>query len=398
MNKPLIAILTTVFLDAAGLGIIFPILPSLLKDISHLDNIAIYMGIIATIYAVMQFIFSPLLGILSDKIGRRAALLLSLGSATISYLLMSIADTLPQLITGRIIAGIAGASMPVAMAYLTDISLPEKRAKYFGLFNAMFGIGLVFGPVLGGILGEYHIRFPFLMTAFLNACNFIWVLAVLPSSHQINTDSPKHPKELSATRLSLRQFLSNSKILPIAGTFFILSFAGEACAICWAMWGYDSFQWDGFHVGLSLAAFGLFQSLAQIFLPGPAAKLLGERRAAIIGIIALCCALCFMALITKGWMVFAIIPIFALGSISAPSLQVIATKSVNSQQQGQLQGILSSALSLSSIIAPLFFSTLYSITRDHWTGAVWLVAAIINIIAIPLILYGLKKVPQHKLA
>lgn len=396
MNKPLIAVFATVFLDAVGLGIVFPVLPTLLKDVTHIDNIALYVGIVTAVYALMQFIFSPLLGALSDRIGRRTVLLLSLGGAAASYFFMTVAATLPLLIAGRAIAGITGASMPVAMACLTDISAPEKRARYFGLFNAMFGMGFIFGPVLGGLLGEFHIRLPFLVTALLNACNFILVLLFLPETHQTSWDEPGQ-KEPSS-RLSLRIFLSGGGILPVAATFFILSFAGEACGICWAMWGYDAFRWDGFHVGLSLGAFGLFQTLAQIFLPGPSARMLGERGAALAGITALCLALCIMAMATESWMIFAVMPIFALGGIGSPALQVIATRLVSPQQQGQLQGVLSSTLSLSSVLAPLFFSGLYSAIRVNWPGGVWLAAAAINVIAIPLILYGLRNTQQQGLA
>lgn len=395
MNKSLIAVFATVFLDAVGMGIVFPVLPTLLKDVMHIDNIAVYVGIVTAVYALMQFIFSPLLGALSDRIGRRTVLLMSLGGAAASYFFMTVAATLPLIIAGRAIAGITGASMPVAMACITDVSAPEKRARYFGLFNAMFGMGFIFGPVLGGLLGEFHIRLPFLITALLNACNFILVLLFLPETRHASRYEPG--REEPPARLSLRQFLSGSGILPVAATFFILSFAGEACGICWAMWGYDAFRWDGFHVGLSLGVFGLFQTLAQIFLPGPAARILGERGAALAGIAALCLALCVMAIATESWMIFAVMPVFAMGGIGSPALQTIATRLISPQRQGQLQGVLSSTLSLSSVIAPLFFSTLYSAVRGYCPGSVWLAAAAVNVIAIPLILYGLHNTQRHGL-
>lgn len=388
MNTPLIAVFATVILDAMGLGIIFPILPDLLKDITHVENVALLVGILTALYASMQFIFSPLTGALSDRLGRKPILLFSLCGATISYIFMTFTATLPLLILGRAIAGITGASLPVAMACITDISPPEKRARNFGLFNAMFGMGFIIGPVLGGLLSEYWIRLPLLAASLLNGCNFLLVLLVLPETRtatrntfRLTVLNPLQP---------LRQLLMTNSILPIVIIFFILSFAGEACGICWAMWGHDAFRWNGFQVGVSLGVFGLFQTLAQIFLPGLATSLLGERGTVVAGITALCLALCSMAFATEAWVIFAIMPVFALGGIGTPALQVAATRQVSSDQQGQLQGILSSTVSLSSVIAPLFFSAFYFAVRNDWPGAIWLAAAVVNVIAIPLALYGLR--------
>ncbi|PHM45337.1 Tet [Xenorhabdus mauleonii] len=388
MNNPLIAIFATVILDAMGTGIIFPILPALLKDITHAENVALFVGILTALYALMQFIFAPLVGALSDRFGRRPVLLFSLGGAAISYIFMTFATSLPLLILGRAIAGITGASLPVAMAYLTDISPPEKRARHFGLFNAMFGIGFILGPVLGGMLGDYWARLPFLAASFLNGCNFLLVLFVLPETRTASRSSFR-PAALNPL-FPLRWLLTTEGVLPIVFTFFILGFAGEACGICWAMWGHDAFRWNGFMVGLSLGIFGFFQTFSQVFLPGPAVSILGERGAILTGITALCAALCAMAFATDGWMVFAIMPVFALGGIGTPALQALASRQAGADQQGQLQGILSSAMSLSSVIAPLFFSVFYFTVRNDWPGAIWLVAAITNVIAAPLVLYGIR--------
>ncbi|WP_435945488.1 TCR/Tet family MFS transporter [Dryocola sp. BD586] len=396
MKNPLIAVFITVILDAMGLGIIFPVLPDLLKDITHVQNVALFVGILTTLYALMQFIFSPLAGALSDRLGRRTVLLCALGGATISYIFMTFAASLPLLILGRLIAGITGASLPVAMACLTDLSAPEKRVRHFGLFNAMFGIGFIIGPVLGGLLSEYWIRLPFLIAALLNAGNFLLVLLVLPETckgtreaFRLTTFNPLQP---------LRRLLLKNRIAPVAFVFFILSFAGEASGICWAMWGKAAFGWDGFQVGISLGAFGLFQTLAQIFLPGPATNLLGERGAVLSGIGALCLALCCMAFATQGWMIFAVMPVFALGGVGTPALQALASRQAGGDLQGQLQGLLSSAVSLSSVIAPLFFSAFYFSVGNSWPGAVWLAAAAVNIIAVPLVLYGIRINTTHQKA
>jgi DHA1 family tetracycline resistance protein-like MFS transporter len=182
MNKPLFVIFAAIGLDAVGIGLIFPILPRLLEDVTHTHNIAPYIGIMTALYSVMQFIFAPVLGALSDNLGRRPVLLISLAGAAINYVVMAFAPQLWMLLIGRAIAGLTSANVSVAMAYITDISPEDKRARRFGLFNAMFGIGFIIGPVLGGLLGDYWLRLPFIAAAVLNACNLLLALFILPES------------------------------------------------------------------------------------------------------------------------------------------------------------------------------------------------------------------------
>lgn len=182
MTRPLIVIFTAIVLDAIGIGLIFPILPSLLKEVTHADNVAPYIGIMTALYAVMQFIFAPVLGALSDRLGRRPVLLISLGGAAINYLFLAFAPNLWMLFIGRAIAGLTSANMSVASAYITDISPEDKRARRFGLFNAMFGIGFIIGPVLGGVLGDTWLRLPFIAAAVLNGFNLLLAFFILPKS------------------------------------------------------------------------------------------------------------------------------------------------------------------------------------------------------------------------
>lgn len=175
-------------------------------------------------------------------------------------------------------------------------------------------------------------------------------------------------------------------LLPIVAMFFMLSATGEAYGTCWALWGHDAFGWTGLWIGLSLAAFGVCQSLAQAFLPGPAVKLLGERGAVLTGIASACVALTMLSFATQPWMVFVIMPLIALAGIGAPALQAFATSVVDKDRQGQFQGVLASAISMASIVAPLFFSTFYFVVRDYWPGAIWLAAMVSEAIAAPLVL------------
>ncbi|AHK44743.1 TCR/Tet family MFS transporter [Ensifer sp. ENS11] len=387
MTRPLIVIFTAIVLDAIGIGLIFPILPSLLKEVTHADNVAPYIGIMTALYAVMQFIFAPVLGALSDRLGRRPVLLISLGGAAINYLFLAFAPNLWMLFIGRAIAGLTSANMSVASAYITDISPEDKRARRFGLFNAMFGIGFIIGPVLGGVLGDTWLRLPFIAAAVLNGFNLLLAFFILPESR-----APSREKiDLAALNplRPLRWVFSVKSLLSRLLTFFIFSATGDAYGTCWALWGSDTFQWNGLWIGLSLGAFGVCQALAQAFLPGPVVKLLGERATILTGIAGVCLALVVMAFATEGWMIFAIMAVFALGGIGTPALQSLATRQVDEDQQGQFQGVLTSAVSLASIVAPLAFSSFYFVVREQWPGAIWLTVVVIYAIAVPLVL-GLR--------
>ncbi|MDT8760575.1 TCR/Tet family MFS transporter [Sphingomonas psychrotolerans] len=384
MNRPLVVIFAAIGLDAVGIGLIFPILPRLVEDVTHARNVAAYIGILTALYAAMQFVFAPVLGALSDRVGRRPVLLISLGGAAVNYVLMALAPSLWLLILGRGIAGLTSANVSVATAYITDISLEDTRAKRFGVFNAMFGIGFILGPVLGGVLGDYWLRLPFIAAAVLNAANLLLALFVLPESRKPNREKIKFGS-LNPLR-PMRWAISMPSLAPVVATFFALSATGEVYGTCWALWGHDMFGWNGLWIGLSLGVFGVCQSLAQAFLPGPAVRLLGERGAVVAGIAGGCVALVTMAFVTRGWMVFAIMPIVALAGIGTPALQSLATRLVDESRQGQFQGVLASAMSMASIVGPLAFSSFYFVVRDQWPGAVWLSAMVVNALAVPLVL------------
>ena len=387
MNKPLVVIFAAIALDAVGIGLIFPILPRLLESVAHTQNTAPIIGIMIALYAVMQFIFAPVLGALSDNLGRRPVLLISLVGAAINYVAMAFASQLWMVLLGRAIAGLTSANMSVATAYVTDISPEDKRARRFGLFNAMFGAGFIVGPVLGGLLGDCWLRLPFIAAA-LNAGNLLLALFVLPESH-----TPARQKiDLAALNplRPLRWVFSMKGLVPVVLVFFILAATGEAYGTCWALWGFDAFRWNGFWIGLSLGTFGACLTLAQAFLPGPATKYLGERNAVLVGIACACGALVAMAFAKQGWIVFAIMPVFALGGIGTPAFRALATRQVDPARQGQFQGVLASAVSLASIVGPLVFSTFYFLVQKRWPGAIWLSVVVIYAIAVPLVFRGTR--------
>lgn len=386
-RRALTVVYATVALDAAGIGLVFPILPRLLQEVAQTASIAPYLGVMAALYAAMQFVFAPVLGALSDRVGRRPILLVSLAGSAVNYVIMALAPQLWLLVLGRAIAGLTSANVSVATAYITDITPSELRAKRFGMMSAMFGAGFIIGPVLGGVLGEHWVRLPFIAAAAFSAGNMLLASFVLPESRTPSRTGRFDPATLNPLR-PMRWLFKQPNLLPLVFVYFALSGAGEAYGTCWALWGYDAFQWNGYWVGLSLGAFGVWQALVQAFLPGPAARILGQRGAVLAGIGCSCAALLAMAFATRGWMVFAIMPIFALGSIGTPSLQAIAAGKVEADRQGELQGLLASSVSLASIIAPLGFSSFYFTVQHSWPGAVWVSVALVNLLAVPFVLLG----------
>ncbi len=276
MNRPLVVIFTAIVLDAVGIGLIFPILPSLLEEVTHTPNVAPYIGVMTALYAVMQFIFAPVLGSLSDRLGRRPVLLISLAGAAINYLFLAFAPSLWLLLLGRAIAGLTSANTSVAAAYITDISPEDKRARRFGLFNAMFGIGFIIGPVLGGALGDYWVRLPFIAAAALNGCNLLLACFVLPESR-----TPTREKidfaALNPLR-PLRWVFSMQSLLPFILIFFVFSATGEAYGTCWALWGSDTFKWNGLWIGLSLGNLRHLPDAGAGLPAGPGSKTAGRTR------------------------------------------------------------------------------------------------------------------------
>jgi DHA1 family tetracycline resistance protein-like MFS transporter len=383
MNKALVVILAAVMIDAIGIGLIFPILPALLREVGHTTDIATTLGVMLALYSACQFLFSPILGVLSDRFGRRPVLLVSLAGAAIDYLVMAFAPELWLLVIGRAIAGITSANMAVATAYITDISSEDERARRFGLFHAMFGIGFIIGPVIGGILGDVWLRSPFLVAAALNAVNFALALFVLPESRPGRKDARFTWDTLNPFK-PLAWALTFKALIPLMAIYFIMNLVGTVYGTTWALFSEDMFAWNGMTIGLSLGAFGIFHALAQAFLTGPAVERLGERWALITGMVFETGAMLTLVFATQGWALFFMAPVFALGGIGMPALQSLITRQVDGGRQGQLQGVLASLVSLASVFGPLFFSFVYHGLRPSWPGAVWLVAICIYLLALPL--------------
>jgi MFS transporter, DHA1 family, tetracycline resistance protein len=377
-------VLVIVALDSAGIGLTLPIIPRLLSDVGHTTNLGWRFGAFLSVYALMQFIFSPILGVWSDRIGRRPVLLLSLAGATVDYLFMAIAPSLALLFVGRAIAGLTGASMAVASAYIADVTPEAGRARRFGQLSACLGIGFIAGPVMGGLLGEIWVRAPFLAAAALNGVTFLVTLLILrePQRHV-------QPAGEASFLNPLKPFLwafSIPALLPLLFIFAMFTLVGQVGGTIWIVYGSDRFGWTPFWIGMSLACFGLLHAIAQAFIAGPLAERWGERFALLAGVVTDGTAYVLIAFATRGWMAFALMPLFCLGGVGLPALQSMLTGKVNDQAQGQLQGVLASMTSLASIVGPLAISAAYFAYRTRFPGLVWVAGAAVYLVTLPAIL------------
>jgi DHA1 family tetracycline resistance protein-like MFS transporter len=331
MKKALGVILTTVTLDAVGVGLVLPIIPRLLREVGHTSELGWRFGAFLALYALMQFACAPILGAFSDRFGRRPVLLVSLAGAAIDYLFLALAPSFWWLFVGRAIAGLTGASGAVASAYIADITPAEHLTRRFGYLSACFGLGFIAGPVIGGLLGDVWVRAPFLAAAALNGLNFLVALLVLPESHkgrggkiELSSFNPLGP---------LRWAFSFPALLPLLATFLILAVVGDVGGTVWVLYGEDKFAWNGLTIGVSLAGFGLFHALAQAFVAGPVSERRGEKRALAIGIVADMAAYVAIAFATRGWMAFLLFPLFCLGGIGGPALQSLLSSRAGEAHQ-----------------------------------------------------------------
>jgi MFS transporter, DHA1 family, tetracycline resistance protein len=353
-------ILITLTLDAMGIGLILPVMPDLITEVQGgtLGSAAVWGGILATTFAVMQFIFGPIVGSLSDRYGRRPVLLISLAVMCIDYLIMAVAGTIWLLFLTRVIGGITAATQSTATAYIADISPPEKKAANFGLVGAAFGIGFVLGPVIGGLLAEFGTRAPFYAAAALAGANVVFGYLVLAETVTDRIRRPfslRRANPLGAFR-KIGQLPGVNRLLLL---FFLYEFAFIVYPAIWAYFSKEAFGWSPSMVGLSLAAFGISVAAVQGGLIRVILKNLGERGTIIFGITFNFCAFMFLAFVLNGWLALAFMPISALGAVVTPALQATLSKIARDDQQGELQGVIASARSVAQIFSPLVMTQIF---------------------------------------
>ena len=355
----------TLLIDVTGLGIIIPVLPKLIEELIH-GNISLasrYGGWLTFTYAIMQFLFSPFLGNLSDKYGRRPILLFSLFGFGVDYIFLSFAPTIGWLFVGRTFAGITGASFTTATAYIADISAPEERAKNFGLVGAAFGLGFIIGPVIGGLLGQYGSRVPFMAAAGLTFLNFAYGFFVLPESLPL-TNRRKFEWKRANPFGAFKHLKKYPAVAALALSFFLVYMAGQSVQSVWAFFGIERFRWSEKVIGLSLGMVGLLVGLVQGVLIRYINPKLGNTKSIYIGFGMYALGLVLFACATQGWMMFVFLVPYCLGGISGPALQSIITGHVPANEQGELQGALTSLISASAIISPVIMTTLFA----HFTS------------------------------
>jgi DHA1 family tetracycline resistance protein-like MFS transporter len=362
-------ILITVMLDILALGMIIPVLPKLILGFFGGDTVQAVQitGVFGTAWALMQFVFSPIQGALSDRFGRRPVVLLSNFGLGFDYILMALAPNLAWLFVGRLISGITAASISTASAYIADVTAPEKRAAAFGMIGVAFGVGFVLGPAAGGLLGDLNPHLPFWVAASLSLANAMYGLFVLPESLP-----PEKRMAYSWKRAnpigSLKLLRSREGVLGLAGVMFLYHLAHQVLPSVFVLYAGYRYGWDEKAVGLTLAAVGVCSAVVQGGLVGPVVKRIGQRRALWVGLSCGALGFAIYGLAPTGLWFNAGIPVMALWGLAGPSIQGLITSKVGPSEQGQLQGALSSMVGITGIIGPGIFAITFSTFISAWKG------------------------------
>ncbi|MBL0340028.1 MAG: TCR/Tet family MFS transporter [Bacteroidetes bacterium] len=390
-------IFLTLVIDITGLGIIIPVMPALIQGLTgeSIGEAAKYAGWMLFAFSIMQFISSPILGNLSDRFGRRPVLLASLFGFGLDYIFLALAPTLAWLFVGRIIAGVCGASITTGMAYIADISTPEKRAQNFGMVGAAFGIGFIVGPVLGGILGEYGARVPFFAAAALALLNWLYGYFILPESLPAEKRRPFEWKRANPFG-AIKQLRKYPLLAGLLFALFFIYIASHAVQSTWAFFTIERFQWSESMIGYSLGTAGLMVGLVQGLLIRVINPWLGPNKSVYVGMLLYFIGLILFAFAFQGWMMFAFLVPYCLGGITGPAIQGIMSNQVPDTEQGELQGGFASMVSITSIIGPPLMTGLFAYFTSakapfQFAGAPFFIGALLTLISLALSIRSLRK-------
>lgn len=358
----LLFIFITVLLNMIGFGVIMPVMPALIMEVTgeNLSHAAKWGGYLTVVYAVMQFVMMPIVGGLSDRFGRRPVLLSSLAAYSFDFFIMAIAPTIGVIVVARVLAGAFAATFSTANAYIADISPPEKRAANFGLIGAAFGLGFIIGPAIGGFLGEhYGPRAPFYFVAATGAINLVFGFFVLPE-----TLKPENKRRFDWKRANafgnFKQFAQYPIMLPIAGVLFLSQLAHWTFPSVWSYYAIEKFQWTEAMIGASLMFVGLMAAIVQGGVTRIVVPKIGERAAALFAMSVTAISYCAFAFASHGWMIYALIAFSSLGGLAQPALQGIMSRTMPANAQGELQGAIAAVMSMSMVIGPFFMTQTFS--------------------------------------
>ena len=380
-------IFITLMIDITGLGLIIPVMPALINELTGegISRASEYGGWLVFTFAVMQFLFSPVLGGLSDQYGRRPIILIALFGFAIDYLLLAFAPTLLWLFVGRALAGVTGASITTATAYIADISTKENRAQNFGMIGAAFGLGFIIGPVIGGLLGSFGPRVPFMVAAALTFVNFLYGYFVLPESLKKENRRPFNWKRANPIG-SLKNLQRYPALSGLALSFILINLASHAVQSNWSYFVIEKFGWSETMIGISLGVVGILVALVQGGLIRFTNPVLGNEKSVYTGLLLYSAGLFLFAFASQSWMMFVFLIPYCLGGIAGPAIQSIMSSSVPSNEQGELQGALTGLLSLTSIVGPPMMTGLFAyFTKPtapvHFSGAAFLLGALLMLLS-----------------
>ncbi|MBM3532149.1 MAG: TCR/Tet family MFS transporter [Alphaproteobacteria bacterium] len=401
----LVFIIVTLIIDMLGIGIVLPIMPRLIESFTGGDVVeaAHFVGLQIALYSVMQFLFGPLTGSLSDRFGRRPVLLASLFGLGATYILSAFAPSLAWFIALRTVAGVMASTFAVANAYIADIAPPEKRAEYFGLVGFAFGIGFIAGPVLGGILGQIDLRLPFLAAGILSFANVVFGFIVLPE-----TLKPEHRRKVDLARANpigaIPVFAHARGGMVLIGGYVLAALAQRGLENIWALYTGYRYSWSALEVGLSLAAVGFLFAVSQGFVVRLVVPRLGERRALLTGLAISAFGSLLYGLASEGWMAYAIMLIHIPGwALVTPSLQALLTRATPPNEQGLLQGALASVNTGTAIVGPPVATAVFAYHIGPEApmllpGASFLLGALLLLASIAVIAAGGSFAPRRQVA
>ena len=390
-------IFITLLIDIIGFGIIIPILPELIQSLIHgtLSEASKYGGMLIFAYSFMQFLCSPIIGNLSDQYGRRAVLLFTLFGFGIDYLFLAFAPSIGWLFLGRIIAGITGASITTGSAYISDISTPENKAQNFGMIGAAFGLGFIIGPVLGGQLAHFGVRVPFIGAACLSLLNWLYGYFVLPESLALENRRKFEWKRANPIG-SLKMLNKYPVIAGMVISITLIYIASHSVQTTWSYYTIEKFKWTSRMVGNSLGVVGICVMIVQGLLIRKLIPKLGQEKSVYLGLALYAIGFILFALATETWMMFAFTAVYCLGGIAMPAIQGIISTHVPPNEQGELQGALTSLMSATSIIGPLIMTNVFAWftvqnSSYYFPGAPFILSAVLTIISSILAYNGLVK-------